>query len=173
MSLPEGTRAELIDGDIFMSPAPRVPHQDVVGNVYTLLRRHASEGILGRVFVAPLDVHLPTGDIVQPDVLFVAALNSGIIQDWVRGTPDLVVQVLSPENRERDLIIKRGLYATNGVREYWIIDPSAKAVEVLTLRGAQYEPLGYFQNEDVLVSLVLPALKVKVSDFCEEQPGLI
>ena len=169
MKLPEGTRAELIDGDIFMSPAPRLRRQAVVGNIYALLRQHVSQAKIGCVFVAPVDVHFPSGDIVQPDILFVARHNIRVLQDWVRGAPDLAVEVLSPENPERDLLVKRRLYAANGIREYWIVDPEAKAVEVLSLDGDQYQPAGYFHSEDVLASPLLPSFKPRILDFCEEQ----
>jgi Uma2 family endonuclease len=97
MSLPEGVRAELIDGELIMSPSPRPFHQDVVGNIFALLRQFALSRHLGRVYVAPLDVHLPSGDVVEPDVLFISSENLNIVKDWIRGAPDLVIEVISPE----------------------------------------------------------------------------
>jgi len=171
MNLPDGSRAELIDGDLFMCPAPREPHQWAVGNLYVLLTQFAHSRKLGKVYVAPFDVHLPSGDVVEPDILYVAKANLGIVQDWVRGAPDLVIEVLSPEGIDRDRIVKRDLYAQNGIREYWIVDAEAKAVEVFTLRDgtrqagpARYEPNGYFESNDILVSSLLPELKLPVAD---------
>ena len=170
MNLPEGTRAELIDGELFMSPSPKQPHQWAVGNLHVLLAQFVHTRKLGKVFVAPFDVHLPSGDIVEPDVLFIAKGNLGIVQDWVRGTPDLVVEVLSPDGLERDRFVKRDLYAENGVGEYWIVDTDAKAIEVFTLHRTQqsgparYEPNGYFENGDILLSLLLAELKLPVAD---------
>src|SRR5207247_1372431 len=85
MSLPEGTLAELIDGEIFMSPTPTTRHQTIVLNLAKALDHQARTGGLGRVFIAPLDVHLPSGDIVEPDVLFVRTANLSILRDWVFG----------------------------------------------------------------------------------------
>lgn len=163
MKLPEGSRAELIDGDLFMSPSPRPRHQRAVLRLARLLEEHVSRRGLGEIFIAPLDVHLPSGDIVEPDILFIANANLGIVQDWVRGSPDLLVEVLSPDGRERDRIVKRDLYAHNGVREYWIVDPETKSFEVFTLRGDRYEPDGYFDKDDILVSPLLPEFKLEIA----------
>jgi Uma2 family endonuclease len=164
MNLPEGTRAELIDGDIFMSPSPRPRHQRAVIRLLKHLDAHVSAQGLGEVFVAPLDVHLPSGDIVEPDIFFVAKENQGLVQDWVRGVPDLIIEVLSPDRRERDRIVKRGLYAENRVPEFWIVDPEAGSFEVFALRGEQYEPSGYFDKDDALVSPLLPDFKLTVAE---------
>lgn len=164
MNLPEGNRAELIDGDLFMSPSPKRLHQDTVLRFVRRLADFVESRGLGRVFVAPFDVHLPSGDIVEPDILFVSKANLGIVQDWVRGAPDLVVEVLSPEGIDRDRLVKRDLYARNGVREYWIVDPEAKAVEVFSLRGGRYEPNGFFEIGDTLLSPILAEFKIAVAD---------
>ncbi len=163
-NLPEGTRAELIDGELFVCPSPKRPHQEAVLRLVRRLADFIESRRLGAVFVAPFDVHLPSGDIVEPDILFVAKGNLGIVQDWVKGAPDLVVEVLSPEGLERDRFVKRGLYAENGVREYWIVDADAKTIEVFTLRGNEYEPNGYFENDDILASPLLAELKLPVAD---------
>jgi Uma2 family endonuclease len=168
MSLPEGTRAELIDGELFMCPSPRSRHQDTAGNLFALLRDFVRHRSLGRVFVAPLDVHLPSGDIVEPDILYVAKANLGIVHDWVRGAPDLIIEVLSPESIDRDRFVKRDLYAKNGVREYWIVDLEEKTIEVLSLVEGQYEPRGYFEFGDVLVSPLLAEFKLPLADVFAE-----
>lgn len=168
MNLPEGSRAELIDGELSMSPSPRRWHQRIA---FDLARRIADfvEGRkLGEVYVAPFDVHLPSGDVVEPDILFVAKANLGIVQDWVRGAPDLLVEVLSPEGFDRDRFIKRDLYAKNRVREYWIVDVQAKTIEVYSLRDNIYEPNGYFELGDTLVSSVLPEFKLVLRDLFVE-----
>lgn len=165
MALPEGIRAELIDGELFMSPAPKSLHQRVVGRLFHLLYERVGTKALGEVFVAPLDVHLPSGDIVQPDILFVAKSNQGIIQDWIRGAPDLVIEVLSTEGAERDRLVKRDLYAQNGIREYWIVDPASQTLEVFSPAGNCYEPNGYFDRDDIIVSPLLPEFRISLSDL--------
>jgi len=167
MKLPEGTLAELIDGEIFMSAAPRVPHQGVILNLAAEIRAFAHPKKFGRVLLSPMDVHLPTGDIVEPDLIFVRRENIAIIKDWVRGVPDLLVEVLSPSHPERDLIVKRELYARNGVGEYWIIDPDDRSVQILKLSGNRYEPAGYRKGSQALGTDLLPGLKLTVESLFE------
>jgi Uma2 family endonuclease len=110
-----------------------------------------------------MDVHLPGGDVVQPDVIFVSTARSDILQDWIRGVPDLLVEIISPEGVERDRLVKRDLYARNGVKEYWLVDPAARAVEVLRLGASgSYEPAGYFEEKDTLVSPTLAGMALPV-----------
>lgn len=168
LALPEGTLAELIDGEILMSPGPFIRHQRIVFHLAKILDAFVSERKLGEVLVAPVDVHLPSADIVEPDIVFVSAANSGILQDWIRGVPDLLVEVLSTTRIERDRIIKRQLYARNGVPEYWIVDPDNKSVEIFVLAGFQYEPSGFFQSDEMMNSILLPDLKFQVGDLFQK-----
>jgi Uma2 family endonuclease len=164
MQLPEGTLAELIGGELLMTPSPKSLHQIVTGNIYMGLRVFVDPRGLGRVLAAPMDVHLPTGDIVEPDVIFVSSGRSSILQDWVRGAPDLLIEVISPEGVERDRLVKRDLYARNGVQEYWLVDPSSRSVEVLKLGpSGSYDPAGYFEERDTLSSPVLAGLALPVA----------
>ena len=162
MSLPEGTRAELVDGELYMSPSPFEKHQRAAGNLYFALRKFVDSRMLGRIYAAPFDVHLPSGDIVQPDLIFIATRNFSIIQKWIYGAPDLLVEIASPPDQKRDQILKRDLYARNGVAEYWIVDPEAKAIEVLTLAKSRYEPHGHFEEADTLLSPLLTGLSLPV-----------
>ena len=156
LGLPEGTLAELIDGEILMTPAPRERHQASLGRLFIALTAHVEAASLGRVYIAPFDVHLPSGDVVEPDLLFVAQDRLGIIQDWVRGVPDLLVEVVSASHPERDRLVKRALYARNGVREFWIVDPDEKTVEVLALDVDHFRPAGFFRDAEPLGSPLLP-----------------
>ncbi len=165
MKLPDGVRAELIEGEIFMSPSPREIHQRVASNLHYSLRSFVEPRGLGRVYVAPFDVHLPSGDIVEPDLIFVSAANRHIIQDWIRGVPDLLVEIVSPEGMERDRIVKRGLYERNGVPEYWIVETETRTVEILTRPGGRYAPHGYFEESDTIDSRVLDGLALPVQEI--------
>lgn len=165
LSLPEGTLAELIDGEILMTPAPRKPHQLLVGDLYFALRLFLGAKPLGMLYLAPFDVHLPSGDVVEPDLIFVAQANLGIVQEWVRGVPDLLVEVVSPSHPERDRLVKRALYARNGVREFWIVDPEEKTVEVLALDVDRYRPAGFFREPEILVSPLLAGLALPLGQL--------
>ncbi|MEK7767079.1 MAG: Uma2 family endonuclease, partial [bacterium] len=125
---------------------------------------------LGRVFVSPLDVHLPSGDIVQPDLLYIRTANLGIVQDWIRGVPDVLIEVVSPERPERDRLVKRALYARNRVPEFWIVDPATRTVEVLVLDGVKYASHGYFEFADALTSPALGGLSLPLAEVFSPQP---
>lgn len=168
MKLPEGTLAELIDGVIFMTPGPRVPHQRVVLNLALELTAPVRENGLGEILVSPMDVHLPSGDIVEPDLVVVRRENEALIQDWVRGAPDLLIEVLSPSHPERDPIVKRDPYARNGVREYWIVDPSDHSVQIFRLVEDRYKPSGYRRESQTLITDLLPGLALAVEKLFEQ-----
>jgi Uma2 family endonuclease len=164
MNLPDGVRAELIEGELFMSPSPKLRHQKIAENLLVALRRYVDKTKRGAIHIAPLDVHLPSGDVVQPDLIFVADANRSILQDWIRGVPDLLIEVVSPDGAERDRIVKRDLYARNGVAEYWIVDDQGRAVEVLRLQGDAYEPAGYFTGVESVRSVLLSDLALPLAD---------
>jgi Uma2 family endonuclease len=160
----DGRRHEVLDGEHVMSPAPRTRHQRLVGDLFYALRRHVRRNGLGEVFVAPFDVLLSAHDIVQPDLLFVADHRLGIVdEDNCKGAPDLVVEVLSPATRRRDLVDKRLLYDRAGVAEYWAVDPEAETVQVfrqgadgLTRVAERAAAHGAALTTDLLPGLALP-----------------
>lgn len=167
MALGDETRVEMIAGEFYMAPAPFVPHQDVAANLHILLAAHVRPRGLGVVVIAPMDVHLLNGDIVQPDLLFIAKDNMGIVKGWIYGVPNLAIEIISPSHPERDRFVKRSLYARNGMPEYWIVDPAEQTIEVLRLAGEAFEPAGYFGVGTVLKTAALPTLDLPVDDVFE------
>ena len=163
LALPDEVRAELIDGELYVTPSPGFSHQDVVGRLYRVLSEYVERLELGRVGLSPLDVHLPGGDIVQPDLLFVAQSRRAIVQDWVHGAPDLVIEVLSPSRPDRDRFVKRVVYERAGVSEYWVVDPEERSIEVLSLDGGRYRSAGYVTSDQVLTSRILAGLQLPLS----------
>ena len=133
-SLPDdGTRYEIIEGELYETPSPSLAHAITVRNLVLLLGR-VLESLGGTILFAPLDVFFPGADPVQPDILAILPGWGGTLrQRGPEGAPDLAIEVLSPSNRGHDLLTKRSLYARAGVREYWIVDPASKTVDVLTL----------------------------------------
>jgi Uma2 family endonuclease len=129
---------ELWDGEIIMSPTPTPSHQTIVLNFAFNLRDFAREKNAGTVFISPLDVVLSQHRVVQPDLLFISKANAGIIQDRIRGVPDLVVEVIS-QTWKRDRVEKKALYEQFGVAEYWIVDPESRAIEVFALVKGVYQ----------------------------------
>lgn len=127
----DGQRYELIDGELFVTPAPAEIHQLVVLELAALLREYLRGRRLGRAMISPADVRRGdrTRNRVQPDV-FVMRLADGKRPTYPYDLSDLLlaVEVLSPSNRRLDLHIKRELYVRDGVVEYWVIDPDARNV---------------------------------------------
>ena len=139
---PESLRPmELVWGVVREPPAPRYVHQSVVTRLTALLDAHVRARSLGEVCVAPVDVVLDryAGLVLQPDVVFVTSERRQIIRESIWGSPDLVVEVLSPRTASRDRTTKLRWYRKYGVRECWLVDPVAKAIEVRPLtRGARH-----------------------------------
>ena len=132
-SLPnDGRRYEIIEGELYEMPSPSVDHAATVLNLVLLLAP-VIQSLGGKLFFAPLDVFFSGADPVQPDILaLLPGWEGEIHQRGPQGAPDLVIEVLSPSNRGRDLLTKRSLYGQAGVREYWIVDPAGKSIEVLS-----------------------------------------
>ena len=128
----DGKRHEIIDGVHYVTPSPRLRHQDLVGRLHGALFVHLLEHPeAGRVFLAPLDVVLSHYDVVEPDLLFIAGDQAGIMTEKnIQGAPALVVEVMSKSTRKRDAQIKRRLFEQVGVREYWLVDPELDTVQV-------------------------------------------
>jgi Uma2 family endonuclease len=156
----EGDRHELIDGELVVTPVPVMKHQRVSRNLVYALDDHVRHQGLGEVHSAPTGVRLADDNLLIPDACFVSHARLGIIGDkTIDGPPDLVVEILSPGTRRRDLGLKRNIYARFSVPEYWIVDPDAQTVTVLTLVNDQYEEIS--PNADGTVrSLVLPDLNL-------------
>jgi Uma2 family endonuclease len=138
--LPEGTLAELIDNQIFMSPSPVFDHQDVLMEIAIKLRAELQK-INGTVIVAPFDIFLDdVSNAVQPDIVVLLESNAGILNrnGHFHGIPDILVEVLSPGNRDHDLVKKKELYQRFGVKEYWIVDPHTKLTIGYEFQNAAY-----------------------------------
>ena len=162
LNLPEHPRYELVEGDLLLTPSPAFRHQAVAGNVEAALRAWVIGGGLGVVVDAPMDVILSDETVVQPDVIVILNANRHIIRERIEGPPDLVVEVLSPATKERDLTTKRRLYARHGIREYWIVDGERRTIEVNEWTPDGYRPVGLFAWSDTLRSPVLPGFELPV-----------
>jgi Uma2 family endonuclease len=139
VGFPEGERWEVIDGEAFVVPSPNRRHQLIAGEIYRQTANHLKVHGGGEVYIAPFDVVLDPSDILQPDVVFIAAQDLGVLTDAnVWGTPTWVVEVLSPSHPERDKRLKLQRYERFGVPEYWIVDPSEDTVEIHRLSAGSY-----------------------------------
>ena len=164
--LPEdGKQYEVIDGELFMTPAPRTRHQKIVVRLTEELSRFVRENRRGEVFVAPTDVLLDRHTIVQPDVLFIRQQRLEIVgEEAIEGAPDLVVEVLSPSTFYKDLRKKMTAYSQFGVQEYWIVDPETETIEIYARRDDKLQLAQKFSSGDAVESALLPGLRLAVKD---------
>ena len=162
----DNNRYELIEGELFVSRAPGLPHQIVIQNLQVALVNYLQHNPIGRV-VPGAGAIFSDYDAVIPDLAFVrnARWNQIITNDRFNAAPDFVVEVMSPgkENRDRDLLVKRQLYAKYGVQEYWVVDTENHFVEVYALQNGRLESAASFRNADVLTSSLLPGFRMSVS----------
>jgi Uma2 family endonuclease len=158
---------EVIYGRLIMVPAPAPIHQLIIAELLTALKSFLHHHPLGEVFPAPTDVVVPgKADPVQPDLVFVAAERMAIVtQRAIEGVPDMTVEVLSPSNWLDDRRTKFALYAEIGVREYWIVDPDERTVEVFALQAGRYALVDRFGVGDTLHADLLAGFEVDVEDI--------
>ena len=129
LGLDDEVHFEIIGGKALMSPSPELFHQDWVGDLFAMVREFVKTHKLGKVYVAPIDVVLDQENVVQPDLLFIANANAGLLERrGIMGAPDLVVEVISPGSVRRDRYDKRELYARFGVKEYWLADVANRSL---------------------------------------------
>jgi Uma2 family endonuclease len=167
----DGMRHELIDGEHYVTPAPFLRHQEIVGQLHLAIGNYLAAHPIGRVFVAPLDVILSKFDVVEPDLLYVSNERAPeLLKDWVRGAPDLVIEVGSESTRKRDETIKRALYERAGVIEYWIVDPEIDVVRIYRRADDRFSRPTELSRRagDVLATQLLPRFTIALDAVFRE-----
>ncbi len=163
-------RHELIDGEHFVSPSPATAHQEISKRLFRALDAHVERHRLGEVLYAPFDVKLSACTVLVPDlVYFTAARFADVVNEkHAVAAPDLVVEILSPGTRRRDLGRKRAVYDRDGAREYWIVDPAARSITVLRRpradAGLTDVTRHALASDDVVESPLFPGLKLRLRD---------
>ena len=166
-TLPDGQRAELIDGEIFLMASPTPEHQDLVGELHAEIRDYLRAKKAGcRAYIAPLTVYLDSKETrrykVEPDV-FVICDPGKKHHDGIYGAPDWVIEVLSPSTASKDRLLKAYWYEMYGVKEYWIVDPLNKEVLVYLFsdgsRGKTYS------FDETIIPSLYPDLKIRLTDL--------
>jgi len=162
------TRYELFEGACVMTPSPSYRHQNAVANLFYHISKYIREHRLGKLLTAPCDVYFDETTVFEPDLLFISTERMGIIGERrINGAPDLVIEVISPTTEDRDRGYKQKRYATEGVREYWLVDPEAGAVEVLCGGPGEFEVLGRAMEQQKIRSVLLEGLEIRVDELWE------
>ena len=161
----DGNRYELIEGELYVSTAPGLPHQFVLQNLQVALVIFLRMNPIGRVAPGAGAV-FSNFDAVIPDLVFVSneRWSKIVANERFNAAPDIVIEVLSPgsENRRRDLVAKRQLYHKYGVQEYWIVDQEHQSV--LIYRYTKTDEV-IFKSSDTLKSDLLPAFEISVESL--------
>jgi Uma2 family endonuclease len=162
----DNNRYELIEGELFVSRAPQLPHQLVLQNLQVALYNYLQSHPVG-ILVPGAGAVFSEYDAVIPDLVFVRQerWDQIVANDRFEGAPDLVIEVLSPgpENKRRDFVVKRQLYAKYGVEEYWIVDSGNRIVLVHRLQAQGLEQIAELTEEDEIKSPMLPEFQLSVS----------
>ncbi len=150
-ALPDGQRAELIDGVIYdMAPPSRI-HQRLVTELSTTINNYIRQkGGNCEVYVSPFAVYLKDDDTtyVEPDVVVICDKNK-LDDKGCHGAPDFIIEIVSPESVARDYMTKMSLYMNAGVREYWIVDPAKNNIRVYSFEKESTEDYSFDQNVEV------------------------
>jgi Uma2 family endonuclease len=161
LQTPEGGKFQLIAGEILEMTSPSLYHQEILLNIISEFRHFLNKNKIGKVFVAPLDVYFSDTEVYQPDILLLLNESfSKMKENKIEGAPDLVVEVLSPSTAYYDLKHKKSIYEKQGVREYWIVDPMEKSVEIFENISGKFNSLGEFSKSDSIKSKLISGLEV-------------
>ena len=172
LAMPEdGKRREIVEGELFVTPSPNLNHQRISRRIGLVLANYLEANPIGEIFDAPMDVILSDFDVLEPDLLIVLNEHREILKTWVEGTPDLVVEILSATTAKRDRGLKLKAYARHGVKEYWIVDPDQRAIEVYRLGRERYRLPQVFHEPETLTSSMLPNFALPLAGVFNPRSG--
>ncbi|MEH1793396.1 Uma2 family endonuclease [Nostoc sp.] len=165
----EGTRYEIVDGELFMSRTPHFKHQQTCGKIFRQLNIWSESTGLGEAVINP-GVLFSESDNVIPDVVWATKETLTLTLDeagHLTGAPDLVVEVLSAskEDQRRDKEAKLKLYSSRGVKEYWIADWRSRQLEVYRREQNQLKLVETLFSSDIIISPLLPGFSSTINQF--------
>ena len=164
----EWHRYELIEGELYVSCAPGIPHQLVLNNLQLELGNYLRRNPIGTLVPGPGAVFDKYNSVI-PDIVFVshARWSAIVAKDRFNAAPDLVIEIVSPgsTNYSRDFNLKRKVYGTFGVPEYWIVDCWSRSVLIFRLEDNTLKEVSKFGGTDALDSVIFPGLSLKLSDI--------
>ena len=165
--LPEGAPYQLIEGELVMTPSPTTSHQIISGNLNEKIRVFVKEKSAGLLLYAPIDIYLDDENVFQPDIIFISKQRQELVKDdGIHGAPDLAVEILSPSTAYYDIKKKYKIYEKSGVKEYWIVDPEMKTVELFSLTEQGKFVLSVSSSDKgVVKSAVLSGFEINLEDI--------
>lgn len=156
---------EFSHGQVEVLPMPTISHQRIVSFLNRQLLWFLSQFMPGaEVLFAPLKVRLWPGKFREPDLIIILPGHADRLHEQFLDAPDVVIEVISPDNRQLDVETKRREYAQAGIPEYWIVDPQKKQIIVLALQDARYVEAGVYEAGAVARSVLLAGFEVAVAE---------
>ena len=161
---------EIINGEELMGPSPFRKHQKILSLFYNRLNSYVEDKDLGEVYFAPLDVIFEE-DInrVQPDLLFIKHENMAIAQDWIRGVPDVVFEVVSAGSVTIDMVTKKEIYERYKVPEYWVIIPDLTTIEVFTIENDKYQLFSNAEITGIAQSKIITGFEIDIETLFKKR----
>lgn len=158
---------ELLNGELVKKSAPKPLHQLCSQRIEFALETHLRQNPVGQYFHAPVDVFFDDNNGVQPDICFLKSERTFLIDlnEGIMGAPDLIMEIISPGSIRYDRGDKKNLYERFAVKEYWIIDPNNRSVEVFVMRDNAYVLHEIQESTGKITSSVLSGFEVEVSDL--------
>lgn len=164
----DGKRYEIIEGELFVTPAPNFRHQIIVTRLAYYLTDYLNDHPLGIVLVSPFDVVFSQFDVVEPDILYISKARYSVLTEKnAQGSPNLVVEVLSQSTAKTDKTLKLKLYARFEVDEYWIIDPEGPAAEIHRREKGSLELAAALDARGLLASPLFPGFTLPLQKLVE------
>lgn len=162
----DGKTYEVIDGGLYVTPAPGWAHQQALAVLFGYLWQYIWPRRLGRLTPAPTGVALDDENGVQPDIVYISREREHLISErGVEGAPDLVVEVLSPSTQARDRGIKMRRYANSGVPHCWLVVPETRSLEAYALAEQGYELTGVYGPGETFRPALFPGLEVPIDEL--------
>ena len=168
-ALPEGQRAELIDGDLYMFGAPLRIHQKISIELTTAIKNHIKEsGKTCDVYAAPFAVYIGGADdlynYVEPDISVICD-ESKLTDKGCVGAPDWIIEIVSPSSTQTDYIRKLSLYERSGVREYWIVNPESQTARTYYFNAGSEAATREYDFDDSIPVKIYDGFRIRVSDL--------
>lgn len=164
-NLPEGERAELIDGQLYSMAPPSRVHQEIISAINTIIYNYIkSKDGNCKVYPAPFAVNLDADskNWIEPDISVICD-KSKLTERGCSGAPDWIIEVISPSTQSHDYLKKLWLYQKHNVREYWIVNPATKSVMVYDFEHG--ESASYTFDEEIPVAIYNEELKIRINDL--------
>ena len=173
LKFPNDVKGEIIQGEFTMAVAPNSNHQFIITRLMILLSNSIDKNKSGYLFPAPIDVIFDHETMLEPDIVFVSKEKKEIIQKrGIFGTPDLVIEIISPISQYKDNVIKKEIYEKFGVKEYWLVNPYLKSIEILTLLDNKYQLFseGFLEDDGNIIvnSKFIPNLETNLTEIFTE-----